>query len=185
MPNENINYYSELTHNLKHNGFTVGPEENNLLPIQHDSKPLCRATENGGIRWQDSDIDNNRRPALDRVIDIAKTTHEYMRQIEAAPELTADGLEGDFRLLSEFNGTVLAGHPTEYGVQFVTWDRTHNQTSLQQGHYFGPDSGTGDYTAAKQDFAVRSGLIPASGLFPLSFSGNANIPITTKGRKKQ
>ncbi len=63
----------------------------------------------------------------------------------------------------------LRRHPTEYGVQFVTWDRTHNQTSLQQGHYFGPGCGAGDYTAAKQDFAVRSGLIPAGGLFLCSF----------------
>ncbi len=165
MPNENINYYSELTHNLKHAGFTVGPEENNLLPIKLDGHLLCMATENGGVRWQDSDIDDTSRPALDRVIDIAKTTHEYMRQVETAPKLTADGLEADFRLLAEFNGTVIAGHPTEDVVQFVTWDRTHHQTSLQQGHYFGPGCGTGDYTAAKQDFAVRSGLIPASALF--------------------
>ena len=88
-----------------------------------------------------------------------------MRQIEVAPKLTADGLEGDYRLLSEFNGTVLAGHPTQYGVQFVTWDRTYNQTGLWQGHFIGPGCGTADYTAAKQDFAVRSGLIPASALF--------------------
>ena len=165
MPNENISYYTELTHNLKHDGFTVGPEENNLLPIGLDGKPLCWATESGGVRWHDSDIADDRRPALDSVIDIAKTTHEYMRQIEAAPKLTADGLEGDYRLLSEFNGTVLAGHPTQYGVQFVTWDRTYNQTGLWQGHFIGPGCGTADYTAAKQDFAVRSGLIPASAIF--------------------
>ena len=138
MPNENRNYYTELTHNRKHAGFTVSPEENKLLHIELDGKPLCWATESGGVRWQHSDIDDDRRPALDSVIDIAKTTHEYMRQMEAAPKLTADGLEGDYRLLSEFNGTVLAGHPTQYGVQFVTWDRTYNQTGLWQGHFIGP-----------------------------------------------
>lgn len=164
MPNENSNYYSELTHNLKHAGFTVSPEGNNLLPIKLDGQPLCCATESGGVRWQHSDIDD-RRSALDTVIAITKTTHEYMRQIEAAPKLTADGLEGDYRLLSEFNGTVLAGHPTEYGVQFITWERTHNHTGLWQGHYIGPGCGIADYTAAKQDFAVRSGLIHASALF--------------------
>ena len=98
MPNENINYYTELTHNLKHAGFTIGPEENNLLPIELDGKPLCWATESGGVRWQHSHIADDRRKALDSVIAIAKTTHEYMRQMEAAPKLTADGLEGDGRL---------------------------------------------------------------------------------------
>lgn len=158
-------YYTELTHNLQHAGFTVCPKESSRLPIELDGQPLCRATENGGIRWQGSDASDDRRAALDRVIDIAKSTYEYMRQIEAAPKLTADGLDGDFRLLSEFNGTVLAGHPTEYGVQFVTWDRTYNQTGLWHGHYFGPCCGIGSYTAARQDFAVRSGLIPDSSLF--------------------
>ncbi len=80
------NYYTELTHNLKRAGFTVSPEENSLLPIQLDGQPLCRATESGGVRWQDLDMDDARRRALDRIIDIAKTTHEYMRQIEAAPD---------------------------------------------------------------------------------------------------
>ncbi len=79
--------------------------------------------------------------------------------------MTADCLEGDYRLLSEFNGTVLAGYPTEYGVQFVIWERTYSQTALWQGHYFGPCHSAEDYTAAKKDFAVRSGLIPACALF--------------------
>ncbi len=45
--------------------------------------------------------------------DIAKATAEYMGQMEAAPQLTASGLTGDYRLLADFNNTVLAGHPTK------------------------------------------------------------------------
>lgn len=84
--------------------------------------------------------------------------------MNAAPFLTASGLEGDFRLLAEFNGTVLAGHPTRHGVQFVTWQRDHDGSGLCYGHYFSPQ----DYAAAKQDFDVRSGLVRRGALFPRS-----------------
>ena len=39
------------------------------------------------------------------------------------------------------------------------------EDSLNHGHYYGPGSGRYGYTAARQDFAVRSGLIPAGALF--------------------
>ena len=58
-----------------------------------------------------------------------------------------------------------ARHPTQYGVQFITWDRVNNRTALTQGHYYGPSAGVDSYIAAKQDFATRSGLIPRSALF--------------------
>ena len=79
--------------------------------------------------------------------------------------MTASGLKGDYRLLADFNDVVLAGHPTKYGVQFVTWARIQEGTALDQGHYYGPSVGKDSYTAAKQDLAVRSGLIPRSALF--------------------
>lgn len=97
--------------------------------------------------------------------DITRITGEYMSQMETAPQLTATGLAGDYRLLADFNGVVLAGHPTRFGVQFITWERVQNRTALHQGNYYGPCDGTGSYTAAKQGFAVRSGLIPRGTLF--------------------
>ena len=105
---------------------------------------------------------DSRNAALDRATGIARITAEYMSQMEAAPQLTASGLKGDYRLLADFNDVVLAGHPTKYGVQFVTWARIQEGTALDQGHYYGPSVGKDSYTAAKQDFAVRSGLIPRS-----------------------
>ena len=41
------------------------------------------------------------------------------------------------------------------GVQFTTWQWTYDHDGLTLGHYFGSD-----YAAAKQDFALRSGLVP-------------------------
>ena len=118
-------YFQELTLNLQHEGFTVKPKTGeDLLPVELDGRHLCLAADTGAVRYRKADAaDDHRSAALDRAISIAKTTSEYMSQMEAAPPLTASGLTGDYRLLADFNGVVLAGHPTQYGVQFVTWAR--------------------------------------------------------------
>ena len=74
--------------------------------------------------------------------------------MEAAPQLKASGLDGDYRILADFGGTVLAGTPSKHGVQFVTWDWDYDRTGVSHGHYF-----MENYDEAKQDFAIRSGLI--------------------------
>ena len=164
---EKSRYFQELSRNLRHEGLTVKPEtEEGLLPVELDGQRLCLALDTGAIRYWREDAANERRSAaLDRVTDVAKITAEYMWQVEAAPQLTASGLTGDYRLLAEFNDTVLAGHPSKYGIQFVTWEWVRNHTALYQGNYYGPEGGTDSYTAAKQNFAARSGLVPRSALF--------------------
>ena len=47
-------------------------------------------------------------------------TSEYMAILENAPRLKATDLTGDYRILADFGDAVLAGHPTERGVQFVS-----------------------------------------------------------------
>jgi len=155
-------YFAELTLHLRREGLTVLPPEDGLLPVDLDGRRLCRITPSGGVRYQETDIAGEvRGAALDRVVEIAGSTAEYMRLMDAAPQLLADGLEGDYRLLTEFNGAILAGHPTRYGVEFVTWERDRGG-GLCCGHYFSFQ----DYACAKQDFAVRAGLIPESALIP-------------------
>ena len=85
---------------------------------------------------------------------------EYRKLMEQAPQIRASGLEGDYRALAEFNNVVLAGHQTRFGMEFVTWEWVQNHTALWQGHYYGDN-----YTAAKQDFVTRSGLLPQERLF--------------------
>ena len=92
--------------------------------------------------------------------DIAARTREYMLAMETAPQLKASGLEGDYRILADFNGTVLAGTHSKHGVQFVTWDWDYDRTGVSHGHYF-----MEDYDGAKQDFAARSGLVRKEQLF--------------------
>ena len=163
---EKFRYFKELALNLRQEGFTADQTEEELLSVALDGRQLCLATDSGGVRYWREHIDSEARSAaLDRVTTIVKTTAEYMGQMETAPQLTVGRLKGDFRLLADFNDTVLAGHPTKYGMQFITWDRTNNRTSLNQGNYYGPYVGIDSYTAAKQDFATRSGLISRSALF--------------------
>lgn len=94
------------------------------------------------------------KDALRSVIDTAKMTSEYMAILETAPLLKASGLHGDYRILADFSDAVLAGHPTERGVQFVTWEWDYDREGVHHGHYF-----QNDYDAAKRDFTVRGGLV--------------------------
>lgn len=153
-------YFAELCIRLQKEGFTTQPPKDGLLPVQWNGRPLCRITESGSIRYRQQDmIDVDTQLACDRAIDVATVTIEYMKLMEQAPPLKANGLEEGYKLLAEFNGTVLAGHPTRYGTEFITWDRIQNNTALWQGHYHS------SYIAAKQDFASRAGLIDKHQLF--------------------
>ena len=159
-------YFKELDINLRHEGLTVGLETDGLLPVELDGRHLCFAAGDGRIRYREEDIaDDSRHAALDRVTAVVRATSEYMSQMETAPQLAASGLEGDYRVLADFNDIVLAGHPTRYGYQFVTWERVQNRTALHQGDYYGPGAGADCYVSAKRDFAVRSGLIPGDAIF--------------------
>ncbi len=90
---------------------------------------------------------------------IVRTVNEYCGAYEKSPLLKAEGLTGDYHCLSEFNGTVLAAKNTEYGFEFVTWERTFDNKGVTQGNYFT------DYAAAKENFATRSGLIDKNKIF--------------------
>ena len=94
------------------------------------------------------------------MIDTAKMTSEYMAILETAPRLKASGLHGDYRVLADFGDAVLVGHPTERGVQFVTWEWDYDREGVHHGHYF-----QNDYDAAKRDFTVRGGLVQKNALF--------------------
>lgn len=156
-------YLAEVSHRLQREGSSVETENEGLLPVEKNSHRLCNINMYGGMSY-DSDFvqRNGLDDALDQVRDIVVETLAYIRQMMTAPPLLAEGLSGDYRLLAEFNHIVLAGHEREgnYGVEFVTWERIRNGTSLWQGHYC-----DNNYAAAKQDFATRSGLIPSSLLF--------------------
>ena len=71
-------------------------------------------TENGGITYRNEDIDEPERiDAKDKVYEIVRTTAEYMRQMETAPVLKADGLEDGYKVLADFNGHCAGRYPEQ------------------------------------------------------------------------
>ena len=156
-----LRYLEEVRIPLHRAGFETLPLEGAQLPVLWNGAPLCRITGKGSVFYRREDADTPQaEDALYRVEDIAVKTLEYMTAMEAAPQLKASGLEGDYRILADFNGTVLAGSHSKYGVQFVTWDWDYGRTGVAHGHYF-----MENYDGAKQDFATRSGLIQKEQLF--------------------
>ena len=156
-----LRFLEETAIRLRQNGFTVEPIEDHHLPVCWEKGRLCRITGKGSVFYRREDADTPQaEDALFRVIDIAKMTLEYMAILETAPRLKASGLHGEYRVLADFGDAVLAGHSTERGVQFVTWEWDFDRKGVHHGHYF-----QGDYEAAKRDFTVRSGLVPKDALF--------------------
>ncbi len=156
-----LRFLEETAIRLRQNGFTVEPIEDQHLPVCWEKGRLCRISGKGSVLYRQECVDSVReQDALQSVIDTAKMTSEYMAILETAPLLKASGLHGDYRVLADFGDAVLAGHPAERGVQFVTWEWDFDREGVHHGHYF-----QGDYEAAKRDFTVRSGLVQKDALF--------------------
>lgn len=97
--------------------------------------------------------------------EVAQTANEvwdYVEAVQTSDLLSVSGLSEEFHLLADFGGALLAGREREQGCgyQFVTWIWDYHRTGVCYGHYY-----DNDFTAAKQDFAVRSGLISKAQLF--------------------
>ena len=118
-----LRFLEETAIRLRQNGFTVEPIEDHHLPVRWEKGRLCRISGKGSVLYRQENMDSIRaQDALQVVIDTAKMTSEYMAILEYAPQLKATDLTGDYRILADFGDAVLAGHPTERGVQFVTWE---------------------------------------------------------------
>ena len=91
-----------------------------------------------------------------RVGQLVAEVYGYVEAVEHAPLLQASGLQEEFHLLADFGGAVLAGRErgNSQGYQFVTWIWDYGRTGVSHGHYFEEN-----FQSAKEDFAVRSGLI--------------------------
>ena len=156
-----LRFLEETAIRLRQNGFTVEPIEDHHLPVCWEKGRLCRVSGKGSVLYRQERVDAlGAQDALQAVIDTAKMTSEYMAILEYAPQLKVTDLTGDYRILADFGDAVLAGHPTERGVQFVTWEWDFDRKGVHQGHYF-----QDDYEAAKRDFTVRIGLVQKGALF--------------------
>ena len=156
-----LRFLEETAIRLRQNGFTVEPIEDQHLPVCWGKGRLCRISGKGSVLYRQECVDvPGAQDALQTVINTAAMTAEYMTAMERAPKLQATGLEGDYRILADFGDAVLAGHPSERGVRFVTWEWDWDRKGVHHGHYF-----QNGYEEAKHDFVRRSGLLPKEALF--------------------
>ena len=145
---ERNRYLRETEIVLAREGFQTDRTDTGKLRVPLDGAPLCEVTENGGITYRNEDINEPERVAAkDMVYEIVRNTAEYMRQMETAPFLKADGLEDGYKVLADFNGTVLAGTPSKHGVHFVTWDWAYGHTGVSSAPRI-PRSGPSPASAA-------------------------------------
>ena len=161
-----LRFLEETAIRLRQNGFTVEPIEDHHLPVCWEKGRLCRISGKGSVLYRQECVDSVRaQDALQSVIDTAKTTSEYMAILETATLLKAGGLTGDYRVLADFGSAVLAGHLTERGVQFVTWEWDFDQEASITDIIFRttttPPSATSSCAAGlfkKMPFLSRSSL---------------------------
>ena len=154
-------FLREVEQKLLHRELDARLLDDGQIHIRWKEKPLCSVDRDGIVRFRPADITG---PEVDRqlrtVIQTARHVKEYMRIFECAPALKAVGLEDTFKVLADFGDAVLAGQLGKKGARFVTWEWDFDRQGVHAGHYF-----MENYEAAKQDFAVRAGLVERQRLF--------------------
>ncbi|MCL2035034.1 MAG: hypothetical protein FWG94_09935 [Oscillospiraceae bacterium] len=155
---------SELKQNLlKYELTRAGFPDAQYIPakdcvaVAPGNKCMPEINDDGGVQfWPEY-----RYLAMNTIAPIASMVSEIVESWEKSTALTLEGVP-EFRKLAEYNKIVLAARDdSEYGrgLHFVTWEYNYEHTGFNHGHYFT------DYAAAKEDFAVRAGLMPQAKVF--------------------
>ena len=158
---QKIRFLQEVEQKLLRRDLDARLLEDGLIHVRWNERPLCSVDRDGIVRFRPADIIG---PEVDRqlrtVTQTAAQVKEYMRIFERAPALKAIGLDDTYKVLADFGDAVLAGQLGKKGARFVTWEWDFDRQGVHAGHYF-----MENYEAAKQDFAVRAGLVNEQRLF--------------------
>jgi hypothetical protein len=156
-------YFQEICRRVKpYNIETEGLKENGSMYFSYDGEPLCRVAPDGARYHFPEHLNTEEKKELcSLVTEIAEETRVYIQAMGNAPPFQAADLRDGYKLLGEYGNVVLAGKDMrEYGFEFVTWKYTYDRKGVTLGHYY-----HNDYEGAKEDFAVRSGLVNEHKLF--------------------
>ena len=156
-------YFAELARRLRAAGITAGHPEKNRLTVLLNNQPVLSVSAGSDVFLLPAGSNQPEAGELyHKVAQTADEVYAYVEAVQTAPLLHASGLSEKFHLLADFGGAVLAGRElgNGWGYQFVTWIWDHDRTGVSHGHYYEED-----FQGAKQDFAVRSGLISKAQLF--------------------
>lgn len=156
-------FFEELSRRLREGGVESSNVEDRRLEIFLHGQPVLFVSPGNDVFLFPAGSNNPEASELyHRVAQTADEVYTYVEAVQTAPTLHISGLSEKFHLLADFGGAVLAGRELENGrgYQFVTWIWDYNRTGVSYGHYYDED-----FCGAKQDFAVRSGLISKTQLF--------------------
>lgn len=152
-------FLSAFTRRISGLGFTSKQEEgeNPLISVFKDEQEVCKIDHDGNMLFLTEISPEQERNQIYRTLTAMKQVHDLYTD---APQLQADGVR-DFRLISAFGDCILAAKMTKDNeIRFTTWQYDYDRTGVMWGHYFETN-----YEDAKQDFAVRAGLIEEQKLF--------------------
>ena len=155
-----------LKYELKQAGFTNAEyiAESDAFKVQPNDDNILTIYNNGEIQFKDKYYEL----AVNTIIPIVSKVNEIIRAWEKSPPMPFKDVS-NFRLLAEYNNVVLAARDDNdkgYGFHFVTWEYGYNRNGVCYGHY------TTDYIGAKEDFAIRSGLVKKEKLVSLKQEKN-------------
>lgn len=140
--------------------------ENKRLAIAYKDIALAEVTEDGYLRCRSQNLaDSDTRELFDRLIDHATLVREYVGLYESAPPMKPKTVS-NYRNFCEFGDVVFAGaYNPAHGFLFCSWRQSESGERLAHGHY------SPDYIAAKEEFAVRAGLICEDRIFTQEEAG--------------
>ena len=168
-------FFEELSRRLREGGVESSNVEDRRLEIFLHGQPVLFVSPGNDVFLFPAGSNNPEASELyHRVAQTADEVYTYVEEVQTAPTLHISGLSEKFHLLADFGGAVLAGRELEngWGYQFVTWIWDYNRTGVSYGHYYDED-----FCGAKQDFAVRSGLISKTQLFsPEELGSHSKTP---------
>ncbi len=152
-------YQEEMRRRARPYGCDCVPnKETGNLDIYHGGERIVEVTSQGHLLYP-TPKDEEAKALVDKLIRDAKQVREYVGIYEAAPAMVQEDV-AQYRKFSEYGTTVLAAtYDKQFGFTFCTWDKGKNDGYIRHGHY------TTDYAGAKEDFAVRSGLVKSYRLF--------------------
>lgn len=156
-------FFGELSLQLREKGVVSERKGANILRVYLDGEPVCDVHSTSNVFSCEGRKESEEANELQyETARIAHTVRAYLNELEAAPPLPAKGLdpEDGYKQLANFGGVVLAGRETAHGCQFVTWSWDPRHEYVGTGRYF-----AGNYEGAKQDFAIRAGLVDRNLLF--------------------
>ena len=156
-------FFAELSRRLNVEEIESSVIADKRLEVSLHSQPVLYVSPGNDVFLLSAGSQNEEANDLyHQVAVVADEVYEYVEAMQGTPILHASGLNEEFHLLADFGGAVLAGREREngQGYQFVTWTWDYGRRGVSHGHYY-----EGDFQSAKQDFAVRSGLISKAQLF--------------------